>query len=72
MANPVKGFVVTMEEDINSEHAEKIRQAIHLIEGVASVDAVEANLDDHINRIQIRINMEEKLWRALHPDPDQK
>lgn len=65
MTDRLKGFVVTLDSDIREDDAETIRQAIHSLRHVVSVQPVKTNLDDQINREKIRLEINEKIFAVL-------
>jgi len=65
MTDQLKGLVVTLEVDVREDCAKNIINAIKMIKGVASVDEVIANPDDHINRQRIKIELTRKLFTVL-------
>ena len=66
MTDRVKGFVVTLEYDLRVDDAQGIHDAIRRIRGVGRVQKnLSKGIDDIINRNQIRIELEERLWKAL-------
>lgn len=65
MTTRVKGFVVTLAEDLREDDAEEIRRAIRLLRGVVSVDMAEADIHDTINRERIRDEFTAAIFAAL-------
>lgn len=55
MSQHAKGFIVTLDQDVSEEYAEKIANAIRMIAHVAAVDTNWVNTDDHVNRRLILI-----------------
>lgn len=68
MTTRLKGFVVTLDEDLRDDDAEEIRKAISALRYVVKVAPVEANFDDHINRERIRREMMDRVYMALNND----
>jgi hypothetical protein len=67
MSDRHSGFIVTLASDLKDEDAEVIRSAVLALKHVISVEPVIADFHDHINRIQIRQEMGQKLWDVLYP-----
>jgi len=65
MSKKVKGFIVTLEEDINEKYAEAIKQALFLIKGVSDVSISNADYDDKINRTRIKNELYKKIFKML-------
>lgn len=68
MGASVKGFVVTLKKDVGEEYAEKLRQAMLMLDGVLSVEPREAGIDDHMNREQVRHELGQQVLAVLYPD----
>lgn len=68
MTARIKGFAVTLAEDLRADDAEEIRRALSLVRGVVSVEAVEADLHDAINRERIRCELTTALYKALREE----
>lgn len=61
MSRSVKGFTITLEKDINEETIEAVVSAISMFKGVSSVKPVMSDVDDHINRQQIKCEYRNKF-----------
>ena len=71
MTDRVKGFIVTLEQDLRVDDAQGIHDAIRRIRGVGRVQKnLYKGMDDIINRSQIRIELEERLWKALRDEEE--
>lgn len=68
MTTRLKGFLITLDEDIRDDDAEPIKQAIEMIRHVASCVPVPTNCDDYINRDMARTELEKKLFDVLIRD----
>jgi hypothetical protein len=68
MTQRLKGFVVTLEKDLREDDAEVILNALRMIRHVESVEPVESNFDDQMNRSRIRSEFRDKLWAVLYPE----
>lgn len=68
MTDRFKGLVVTFEHPVREDDAEALIQAIKMLKGVIGVAPVLENVDDQINRTQIRDELGQKLidlvWRG--------
>ncbi len=67
MGNKVKGFSVVLRQDIDEEHADRIKAAIEMIGGVLKVDSSVTEVDDWMNRERIRFELSGEIWAVLHP-----
>lgn len=65
MTTRIKGFVVTLAEDLRADDAEEIRLALAMVRGVVSVLSVETDTNDHMNRERVRSEMTNALLAAL-------
>ncbi len=68
MSDRIKGLTVTFSEDIRDDDAQCVIDAIKMIKGVMDVHPSVRTPDDHMNRMRIRRELEEKLWNALKSD----
>lgn len=65
----VKGVTVAFERDLRPEDAERIVEAIRQLRGVASVEAVEADMSaDFCARERLRLELTERVVGALRPE----
>jgi len=65
MTDRVKGLIVTLEHDMREDDVLSLMQAISHFRKVAGVSKAVANVDDHINREQVRTEFKERVWEAL-------
>jgi hypothetical protein len=63
MTDRVKGFTVTLEEDIRIDDVEWIMQAICMIRGIAHVEPSISTSDDYMNRQMIKHELREKFLK---------
>jgi hypothetical protein len=61
MTDRIKGFVVTLEEDMRIDDIDNILNAIRMIKGISSVEPSISNIDDHINRERIKSEYREQF-----------
>jgi len=69
MTDRIKGFVVTLEQDVREDDVAAITDAIGMIRGVLSVDPSVVDHEDHMNRVRIRAEIQKRLWEAFTPGP---
>lgn len=62
MSERLKGFVVTLKEDIREDDAPKVIHALQMIKGVLRVDPICAKHDDLIIENRIKSTLRESLW----------
>lgn len=62
MGNKVRGFVVTLDEDISEEHIDGIVNAIHMIKGVIGVDPEIATIEHHMSDVRSKNAIRSKLF----------
>ena len=65
MTDRVKGLIVTLEHDMREDDVLSLMQAISHFRKVAGVSKAVVNVDDHINREQVRIEFKERVWNVL-------
>ena len=65
MTDRIKGYVVTLDRDYRTDDVEEIRNALLMVKGVLSVEPSVAQLDDHMNRQRVRLELHEKLFNVL-------
>jgi hypothetical protein len=65
MTQRIKGFVVSLSNDMREDDVEQIVNAIRLIKGVSAVQNIESNIDDQINRMNIKLEMSNKIFETL-------
>ncbi|MFA5207532.1 MAG: hypothetical protein WC428_02630 [Candidatus Paceibacterota bacterium] len=68
MTDRVKGFTVTLAEDMRIDDIEPIMQAIRMIKGVIDVQPSITDSNDHINRIQVLSNIRKKFIKFLEEE----
>jgi hypothetical protein len=61
MTDRVKGFTVTLAEDVRIDDVEPVMNAIRMIKGVVDVEPSITNSDDHMNRMVITSKIRLKL-----------
>lgn len=65
MTDRIKGFYVTLEQDIRDDYFEAIKNAVLMIKGVISIKESIVDSDDFINRERIRQEYMHKLFEVL-------
>jgi hypothetical protein len=64
----LKGVVVTFETDLRTDDAEAIIEAIKMLRGVATVSPSVTDISDHMNRMRVRQELGQALWKVLYPE----
>ena len=66
MSDKFKGFLVTLEVDLDSESVDVVTLLLRQIRGIVSVDPIPAKgIDDFIIRNRVRSEFAEKLEKVL-------
>jgi hypothetical protein len=65
MTDRIKGFVVTLTDDIRIDDVQPLLDAVKMLKGVASVDTSVTDMDDHMNRRVIAMEMKTKIYEVL-------
>ena len=68
MSDTVKALIVTLEDDMRDEDVTQLQCAIAWMKHVISVDKSVVTMDDLINRVRIRRELVEKLWKVLETE----
>ena len=61
MANSIKGFTVTLKQDIRDDDFQRILEAVEMINGVGHVEPSITTHDDHMNRTMIKLELRKNL-----------
>jgi len=65
MSNRIKGFTVTLSQDIKDEDFESIKIALSLIKNVIHIEPSIVNVDDHFNRERVLFDLRNKLYDLI-------
>lgn len=66
MTDRVKGFVVTLDEDMREDDAEQIRAALGMVRGVMDVSPVPVvGVDDYMNRTRVLVDLRRRVRRRV-------
>lgn len=65
MSDRIKGFVVTLKDDMKDEDAEHIRCAIALLYNVVDVGPIKAEIGDFVTRNRLRQEIAERVNKAI-------
>jgi hypothetical protein len=68
MTTRLKGFLITLDDDIRDDDAKPIREAIEMIRHVQSCVPIPTNADDYMARDRARMELEKKLFDVLIKD----
>ena len=68
MTDRINSFLVVLKEDTREDDAEAIKDALQMVKGVLSVEGNVAEFQTHVAYARARHELEQKLWKALHPD----
>lgn len=66
MSDKVKGFVVTLEHDVNLENVELLMQTIRYMRGVADVRPSITNSDDYIREQRVKSELRQKMYNFIN------
>lgn len=65
MTDRIKGFVVTLDEDMRVDDIDQIVNAIKMIKGIYSVEPSVSNFDDTMNKERIKSELRGKFIEFL-------
>jgi len=65
MTDRVKGFTVTLENDIREDDFQRILEAVEMIKGVMHVEPSLVTGNDHINRTKIKIDVTRNIMKLV-------
>ncbi len=65
MSDRVKGFVVTLEDDVRLEDVELVMQTIRYMRGVANVEPSIVDESDWINQQRIKNELRNKMYQFI-------
>ena len=65
MTDRVKGLYVALDKDYRDDDVQALVDAIKMLRGVAAVATKVAQVDDYFNRVQIRYDIQSKLFDAI-------
>ncbi len=65
MSDRVKGLIVTFEEDVSKEWADRLVDAIKIMKGVVSVKPSITNINDCMSRERVKWELLTKLQNIL-------
>jgi hypothetical protein len=69
MTDRLKGFVVTLEDDIREDDAQPLIEAIKHLRGVLDVESVPIRgIDDLIVERRVQHDFGQKLFKVIYPD----
>jgi len=66
MTDRVKGFTVTLENDIREDYVEVILNAIKMVKGVATVEPVKATTHDQIIKTRVTLDLRKKFYDFMN------
>lgn len=65
MSDRVKGFVITLENDVRLEDCELLMQTIRYMRGVANVEPSIVDSSDWINQQRIKTELRDKMYSFI-------
>jgi Na+-translocating ferredoxin:NAD+ oxidoreductase RnfC subunit len=65
MSDHYSGFIVTLDDEIKDEHAERIIEAIRMIKHVATVEPIVATMEHHNAKAMARMDLQRELRGVL-------
>lgn len=65
MTDRIKGFIVTLNDDVRDDDVEPILTALQMVRCVADVSPLVANIDDHMARSRVRSEVQRKIYDAI-------
>jgi hypothetical protein len=61
MTDRIKGFTITLEEDIRIDDIKMIMEALQMVKGVAAVEPSIVNTDDIMARARVKYELRDKF-----------
>lgn len=68
MTDRLKGFVVTLKDDIREDDAEEILTALSMVKGVIDVRPLVHTHDDHMARMRLELEFRQKLYDFIEKE----
>ena len=65
MSDQIKGFTVTLKENISEESAKKLADAILMLKEVVDVVPVKKSINDYIVKMRVKSGIKEALCRFM-------
>lgn len=65
MTDRIKGFIVTLENDIREDDCEHIINAIKMVKGVIDVSPSISDSSDHMNRERVKYELKDKFYSFM-------
>ena len=72
MTDRIKGFVVTLEDNVREDDAEVIANAIRILRRVLTVTPYVDTFQDQMNREKVRHELGQELMKVVYPDLKKK
>lgn len=66
MTDRVKGFTVTLSDDIRIDDVQRIKEAIQMIKGIIDVDESITETADHMNRMRIKSELQQHFFDFMN------
>lgn len=68
MTDRYNAFIVVLEQDIRSDDAQPILDAIKQLRGVLGVEPYVSDISEQIAEMRARRELGQKLWDVLYPE----
>lgn len=68
MTDRISSLTVVLNNNMRTDDADPIMQAIMQLRGVISVTGNVSNLGEHVAQERVRRELTDKLWAVLHPE----
>jgi hypothetical protein len=66
VSTSVKGYVITLENDVKNERADYVLNALRMVKGVASVEPIQANPSDFVIEQRLRLELLKKITEVIY------
>jgi hypothetical protein len=66
MTDRIKGFTVTLSNDIRDDDFQAILEAVKMIKGVSHIEPSIVTTHDHMNRVRIKTELLGDIYKLLN------
>lgn len=66
MTDRIKGYLVTLENDIREDYADSIKQALQMVKGVFTVKPYIKSMEDYMSEEKAKHEFAKKIMQFIH------